>query len=644
MLHKTIGLFIGALLIVFAIFTLVNQTKTEAANGQNGAQQVTLNPGGGIQTNGSDGLRFTINSATSGGTYDSAVPGQDGVVYRATRQYCCSAGAPMLNIGGTLYGQSGPAYTPGLNWTSLEIISTSGAASVGTRTSSTGNASATVRYTAVKNSMTYTIDRTVTYTYPNDYVTDSYSFTIPTGNSETVKFYLGGDTAPGSSDSGYGIMLTSPVRSVISLNTSSQIMFGFREISGSKIFDGATSQSYSLPYSTVQTGGNIGYVVTASNHDAGLMMQWNLGSTPGTQTASLEQFATQQGTNLNATLAQSTAELYTPVQLSLSIANTVLTSANSLGYTFTLPTNLVIGSGSQSNTCGGTLTATAGTGTITLSGASVAGGANCVITIPVLSSTAGTYTISSSSVSGLSGLTNNVGTSSLTITNDNDGDGIANGVETAAPNSGDANNDGTADGNQSHVTSLVSPISGEYSSLVVDDDCDLTSASMKQSSELASDSTYSYPLGLFDFTANCGSNGFTTTVTQYFYDPPTQDFILRKLVNGTYQTISGATITTQTIAGQTVLVVSYQVTDGGSLDDDGLANGIIVDPAGPAVYSPTAGSSGGSSGGKGAGGSPNTGIGHIDTSIYVIAISTGLSLLAYIGMRLYVTKTSQKTK
>lgn len=555
-----------------------------AASGQGGAQQVTLNPGGGILTNGTDGLRFTINSASGGSAPNNALAGQDGVVYRNTAQYCCTAGAPMLNVGGTLYGQSGPA-AGSANWTSISVIATSGSTSVGTRTSDTGNASATVRYTATKSGLIYTIDRTVTYTYPNDFVTDSYTFTIPSSNTDTVKFYLGGDTAPGGSDSGYGVMLTAPVRSVISLNTSSHIMFGFREVSGSKTFDGATSQSYSAPYGTVQSGGNIGYVGTASVHDAGLMMQWNLGSTPGTQTASLEQFATQQGTNLNAVLADTTAEPGSPVQLDFSIVNTELITVNSLGFTATLPAGLVVGSGSQSNSCSGSVTATAGSSNIVLSGGSVGATTNCVIAVPVVASAAGTYTISSASISGLSSLTNNVGTSAFTVAvSDTDNDGISNTVEDAAPNSGDANNDGTPDKTQLYVTSFVNTTTDTYTSLTADASCELTNVSGVAESTLASaDTGYSYPLGLLDFTADCGTPGFTTTITQYFYDPPAGSFVLRKFAGGSYHTISGATINSTTIGGQAVLVVSYQVTDGSALDDDGTANGIIVDPAGPAV-------------------------------------------------------------
>lgn len=598
---------LGAALVLVAV--LLPASSAFAASGQLGQQQVTLNPGGGVLANGTDGIRFTINS--SGGT-----AGQDWVNYRNTPQYCCGAGAPMLNVGGTLYGQAGPG-TGATNWTSLAIISTSGAVASGSLTSTTGNASATVRYTATKSGRNYIVDRTVSYTYPNDYITDSYTFTIPSGNTDAVKFYLGGDTAPGGSDSGYGVMLTAPVRSVISLNTSSRIMFGFREVSGSKAFDGATSQSFSAPYATVASGGNIGFVGTASVHDAGLMMQWDLGSDPGTQTASFEQFATQQGTNLNAVLGSTSSDAGTPVQLNFSIVNTELTTVNSLGFTATLPSGLVVASGSQTNSCGGTVTATAGSSAVVLSGGSVGATTNCVMSVPVVANTAGTYTISASSISGLSSLTNNVGTSAFTVAPaaDNDGDGISNVVEDAAPNSGDANNDGTADKNQLNVTSFVSTLTSDYVTVVADNACDLTNTSIKSETALATDDSYSYPLGLLDFTADCGTPGYTTTIKQYFYNPPADTFVLRKFVNGSYQSVSGATIVKTTIGGQQVMIATYQVTDGGVLDDDGSANGVIVDPAGPAVLGASVAA-------------PATGMARINTWVFVSSMLVGVGLLA----------------
>jgi hypothetical protein len=51
--------------------------------------------------------------------------------------------------------------------------------------------------------------------------------------------------------------------------------------------------------------------------------------------------------------------------------------------------------------------------------------------------------------------------------------------------------------------------------------------------------------------------------------------VLRKYNSAThaYTTVSGATITHAVTGGQNVVKVSYQVTDGGALDEDGTANG-----------------------------------------------------------------------
>lgn len=408
-----IALVILSVLIAYALYS---PKTVDAGATRLGTPQVTLNPGGGVLANGTDGLRFTINadSRYTDEDYDYANEGQDGLVYRSTYQYCCSAGGPMLNIGGQLYGQAGPA-TSSANWSSIQVISTSGAASVGQRTANTGNSSATIRYTVNKDNLTYTVDRTVNYMYPNDFVTDSYSFIIPEGNSSDVKFYLGGDTAPGSVDQGYGIMLTQPVRSIISLNTSSQIMFGLREIQGSRPFDGATSQHYNAPYSTVRNGGNIGFVETASNHDAGLMMQWNLGSTPGTYTGSFEQFVTQQGTNLNAVFAQPRADIDEGISLNISIVNSELESVNGLGYTISLPSGVRI-NGTVTTTCGGTLVAEDGSSTVSLTGVSINGASNCVVSAPVSASTPGSYVLTSANASNITGaLVNNIGVSRLNV-------------------------------------------------------------------------------------------------------------------------------------------------------------------------------------------------------------------------------------
>lgn len=158
---------------------------------------------------------------------------------------------------------------------------------------------------------------------------------------------------------------------------------------------------------------------------------------------------------------------------------------------------------------------------------------------------------------------------------------------TNIPNDGDANNDGTQDTTQANIAGMVSPITNKYVLVQADSACTVQNQSMQAASGLAAqDSGYSYPAGLMNFTVQgCGAPGYTTTVTQYYYGLTGTNFVLRKYNPNTkkYSTVSGATVSHVTIGGQAVTKVTYKVTDGGELDQDGTVNGTIVDPAGLAA-------------------------------------------------------------
>lgn len=173
-------------------------------------------------------------------------------------------------------------------------------------------------------------------------------------------------------------------------------------------------------------------------------------------------------------------------------------------------------------------------------------------------------------------------------------DGIQNDVEDAAPNSGDANNDGTVDSEQDNVASFVDSVTGQYAVLQVSNECSITSVStVAESANTTRDTSYSYPTGLMDFTLDCGTPGTTATITQYYYGA-TGSFTVRKYnsITKTYTTIDSASISDQTIGGQSAKVATYQVKDGGSLDLDGAEDGNIHDPAGLATQSGSLASTG----------------------------------------------------
>jgi CSLREA domain-containing protein len=77
--------------------------------------------------------------------------------------------------------------------------------------------------------------------------------------------------------------------------------------------------------------------------------------------------------------------------LTVSIANPGPGSVAALQFTDTYPVGMVNAAGSTSNTCGGTLTATAGAGSFTLSGVALASGASCQVTVPVTTTGPGAF-------------------------------------------------------------------------------------------------------------------------------------------------------------------------------------------------------------------------------------------------------------
>lgn len=178
---------------------------------------------------------------------------------------------------------------------------------------------------------------------------------------------------------------------------------------------------------------------------------------------------------------------------------------------------------------------------------------------------------------------------------DYDGDGITNEVEHSAPNNGDANNDGIADYRQGNVSALISTVNGAYN--VIETTCSQNSAlSNSPESTTQKDAGYNYPGGVTSFTATCTTPGTTAKVSYYIYGSfdPFKSLLRKYNPNtGAYTTITDAQIGNTTIGGKTVLKAIYFVTDGGTYDLDGSANGNIVDPVGLAEV---------------AVGSPNTGI------------------------------------
>jgi hypothetical protein len=181
--------------------------------------------------------------------------------------------------------------------------------------------------------------------------------------------------------------------------------------------------------------------------------------------------------------------------------------------------------------------------------------------------------------------TNDSYPSFLKFGEDNDLDGVPSLTEETGPNGGDGNDDGIADKYQENVTSLPNAKNDSY--VALETSCGTGTknkdVSVNSEDESKKDAAYSYAQGLVSFKTQCQDVGGTASVSLYFYGVSSKDgLVLRKFnpVTGSYTTISDPTLTLITIDGQSVLKATYSITDGGALDQDGIADGIITDPVG----------------------------------------------------------------
>lgn len=201
-----------------------------------------------------------------------------------------------------------------------------------------------------------------------------------------------------------------------------------------------------------------------------------------------------------------------------------------------------------------------------------------------------------------------------------DNDGVDQSVEANAPNGGDANDDGTNDDEQANVTSLVNPVTSHYAVLETSGCPTNTNVSVANHT---TDANYTYPAGLMNFTLTCGAPGDTATVTLYYYGVDPSGLVLRKYNTTTqeYSNVSGATISSETIGGQSVTKVVYTITDGSEMDEDGLVNGVVADPIGLAQINVP--------------GAPNTGLPRAQLPmLYVFVPSVVVLLIAAVVVRL----------
>ena len=168
-----------------------------------------------------------------------------------------------------------------------------------------------------------------------------------------------------------------------------------------------------------------------------------------------------------------------------------------------------------------------------------------------------------------------------------DSDNIANTIEDAGPNNGDGNGDGIADSSQDNVITLPNTYagSGKYQTITSTGDCHtFNTAGINKSTDLGIDKIFNYPLGLTSFNLSCLYDGGSGNIKIYYdkvYD--TSQWQVRKFINNSFVALPTAVFGTETVGTSKVTTLSYTIQDGGQFDSDGLVNGTITDPVGPAA-------------------------------------------------------------
>ncbi len=154
--------------------------------------------------------------------------------------------------------------------------------------------------------------------------------------------------------------------------------------------------------------------------------------------------------------------------------------------------------------------------------------------------------------------------------------------EDYSPNNGDGNNDGIPDSQQSYVYSLFNSYTGNYITILSLDGYTITGAEVLS----PNDNINYYPASLVKFTIAHSS----ASVKIYYHGIESLNGYTFKKLNSqnTLFNFTNYTFGSEVINGKAVATATLTLTDGGPEDYDGVVNGSITDPGGPAILASNA--------------------------------------------------------
>jgi uncharacterized repeat protein (TIGR01451 family) len=172
----------------------------------------------------------------------------------------------------------------------------------------------------------------------------------------------------------------------------------------------ALAQSTTCTFSVNVTGAAAG----TQNNTTGNVTSTE-GGTGGTASASINVVAPP---SIAKAFGVAAIPLNGTTSLTLTVTNPAANAVAETGVAFTdtLPAGIVVGTpNGLTNTCGGTATAVAGSGSITLTGGTIATGSNCAVHVNVTGTASGNFTNTTGGVTSTNGGTGNTATAILTV-------------------------------------------------------------------------------------------------------------------------------------------------------------------------------------------------------------------------------------
>ena len=307
--------------------------------------------------------------------------------------------------------------------TGMEVASPANASTTctgGTITATAGATSVTYSGGSVTAGTSCTVSVDVTPTVASgDLVNTSGDLTSSLGNSGTATATLTVDPAPGFAKAfapasvvvGSPSTLTFTIDNSGSLTDGTALDFTDNLPAGMEVASPANASTTCTGGTITATAGATSVNYTGGSVTAGMTCTVSVDVTPTVAgalvntsedlTSSLGNSGTATDTLTVTVDAPTFAKSFAPAvigvdgisTLTLTITNGNIAPVPNLAFVDNLPAEITIATpANANNTCGGTLTATAGTGTVSLTGGTVGASTSCTVSVDVTSSTLGTHT------------------------------------------------------------------------------------------------------------------------------------------------------------------------------------------------------------------------------------------------------------